>query len=355
VPAVIGSDEQYAYRNKMEFSFSARRWLTGWEIESGEELDKDFALGLHVPGQFDKVLDIHDCRLIPQEVMSFVNGVRDFAQERGWNAWHIRKHAGFLRHLVVRVARHTSDCMANIVTSTRSSERMEELASFVRSRHPAITTLVNTVHSGVSQTSLGEATHTVFGPGTINERLGPFTFEIGPSTFFQTNTAQAERLIETAIECADISESDTVFDLYCGCGSISLFAAERAERVIGIELVPEAVEAATRSAATNGVDNCTFLAGDMLHAFTEEFVDTHGRPDVIIVDPPRGGIHPKVVKRLARLGAPRLVYVSCNPMSQAADLRGLCERYRIVRVQPVDLFPHTHHIECVVKLELKTP
>ncbi|MGA7304350.1 MAG: 23S rRNA (uracil(1939)-C(5))-methyltransferase RlmD [Rhodothermales bacterium] len=354
VPPVIGSDEQYGYRNKMEFSFSARRWLTDWEIESGEVIEKGFALGLHVPGQFDRVLDINDCRLIPEELMAFVNGVRTFALERNWNAWHIRNHVGFLRHLVVRVARHTSECMANIVTSSWSDERMAELASYVREHHPIITTLVNTIHTGVSQTSIGQSAHVVFGSGLLHEKLGRFTFEIGPSTFFQTNTVQAERLIGTAIEFADISPTDNVFDLYCGCGSISLFAAEKARHVIGLELVPEAVEAASRNAASNGIENCTFLAGDMLHAFDEEFIATHGKPDVVIVDPPRGGIHPKVVKRLARLGAPRLVYVSCNPLSQATDLQGLSGRYRITGIQPVDLFPHTHHIECVVKLELKT-
>jgi len=353
VPEVIGADEQYGYRNKMEFSFSARRWLTDWEIASGEELHKEFALGLHVPGQFDRVLDIHDCRLIPENLMAFVNGVRTFALEHGWTAWHIRDHAGFLRHLVVRISKHTSDCMANIVTSGRRDDRMNELADHVREHHPIVSTLVNTIHSGVAQTSMGEATHVVFGPGTISERLGSFTFEIGPSTFFQTNTAQAERLIESAIEFADISKSDTVFDLYCGCGSISLFAAQRARQVIGIELVPEAVEAANRNAAANGVENCTFVAGDMLYAFTDDFIRAYNRPDVIIVDPPRSGIHPKVVKRLVRLGAPRIVYVSCNPLSQATDLAGLSERYRITGVQPVDLFPHTHHIENIVKLELK--
>lgn len=353
VPAVLGADETYRYRNKMEFSFSARRWLTDWEIASGEELNKDFALGLHTPGQFDRVLDIHDCHLIPENVMAFVNDVRDFAVQQGWNAWHIKNHVGFLRHLVVRIAGNTDDCMANVVTSGRRDDRMEALAGYVRKNHPVVTTLVNTVHSGVAQTAIGEATHIVFGSGVITEKLGDFTFEIGPNTFFQTNTAQAQRLIETAIEFAGISESDSVFDLYCGCGSISLFAARRARKVVGIELVPEAVEAAKRNAEANGIDNCTFVAGDMLYAFTDDFLRTYGKPDVVIVDPPRSGIHPKVVRRLARLGASRLIYVSCNPLSQAKDLTGLTERYRITGVQPVDLFPHTHHIENIVRLELK--
>jgi 23S rRNA (uracil1939-C5)-methyltransferase len=230
---------------------------------------------------------------------------------------------------------------------------MEELAAYIKEHHPLVTTLVNTVHSGVSQIAIGQSCDVVFGSGTLQETLGPFTFEIGPSTFFQTNTAQAERLIGTAIEFAGIKASDTVFDLYCGCGSISLFAAQKAAKVVGVELVPQAVDAAVRNAAANGVENTRFVVGDLLHTFTDEFIGEHGKPDVVILDPPRAGLHPKVVRRLARLGAPRIVYVSCNPLSQATDLQGLTDRYAVTDVQPVDLFPHTHHIENVVKLELR--
>lgn len=354
VPAVLGADDQYRYRNKMEFSFSARRWLTDWEIAGGEVIDKSFALGLHAPGQFDRVLDINDCHLIPEDLMAFVNGIRTFAREQGWTPWHIRNHSGFLRHLVVRIARNSSECMVNLVTSSQQVERMKQLAAYIKEHHPIVTTLVNTIHTGVAQTAIGQATHVVFGSGKLSEKLGPFTFEIGPATFFQTNTAQAQRLIEKTIEFADLSSSDLVFDLYCGCGSISLFAAQKARQVIGIELVPEAVRAADENAAANNVGNCTFVVGDMLYTFSDELIETYGKPDVVIVDPPRAGIHPKIVKKLARLGASRLIYVSCNPLSQAEDLKGLCQHYKITDICPVDLFPHTHHVENIVKLELKT-
>jgi 23S rRNA (uracil1939-C5)-methyltransferase len=243
--------------------------------------------------------------------------------------------------------------MVNVVTSNRSDARMGELAAYLKEHHPIVTTLVNTVHTGVSQIAIGQSSDVIFGPGTLREQLGPFTFEIGPTTFFQTNTDQAERLIQTAIDFAGIGPSDTVFDLYCGCGSISLFAAERASQVVGVELVPEAVDAAVRNAEVNGLKNGRFIVGDMLHTFTDQFIDEHGRPDVVIVDPPRAGLHPKIARRLVSLGAPRIVYVSCNPLSQAADLRVLVDRYSVKAAQPVDLFPHTHHVENVVQLELK--
>ena len=350
IPPVIGSPTAYGYRNKMEFSFSASRWLTDWEIASGEPLNKEFALGLHPPGRFDKVLDISMCHLIHESDMEIVNSVRALALAEKWTPWNVRKHIGFLRHLVIRIAQHTGERMINLVTSEQSDARMSALSEFLVDRHPEITTLVNTVHSGPAQTSMGEFTTTVFGPGFIIERLGRFAFRIGPNTFFQTNTRQAERLYGVAIDFADLTSNDHVYDLYCGCGTISLFAAERARRVTGVELVPEAVEAAELNAERNGVSNCNFVAGDMLKTFTNEFIEANGRPDVVIVDPPRAGLHPKIARRLARLRANRIVYVSCNPLSQVRDLRELNAYYHIVRVQPVDLFPQTYHIENVVLL-----
>ena len=230
---------------------------------------------------------------------------------------------------------------------------MALLAEVIAERHPEVTTLVNTVNSGLAQTAIGEYTHTVSGPGFITERLGNLSFEIGPNTFFQTNTLQAERLYEVALDFAKLTSDDHVYDLYCGCGTISLFAAQRAGRVTGVELVPEAVDAAERNAETNGIKNCSFVVGDMLKVLTDEFVGEHGRPDVVIVDPPRAGLHPKVVRRLARMGADRIVYLSCNPLSQARDLIELNTFYYIAGVQPVDLFPQTHHIENVVLLKLR--
>ncbi len=349
-----GSGGVFFYRNKMEFSFSAMRWLTDWEIATGEELDTDFALGLHVPGRFDKVLDLKACYLQSEWSARLVNGVRAFAKEHGWTPWHPREHTGYLRILAIRQSAHTEDRMVNLVTSHHDEARMAAFADWLRAEFPEATTLVNTINSGVAQTAFGEAVHTVFGPGLIRDRIGPHTFEIASNAFFQTNTVAAEGLYAVAREFANLRPSDVVYDLYCGAGTISLFVADAVKKVVGVELVEEAVENARASAEANGVENCTFVAGDMLELFKPELVEAHGRPDVLIVDPPRAGMHPKVVGQIAHLRPERIVYVSCNPQTQARDLAMLQEAaaYTIEAVQPVDMFPHTHHVESVVGLRL---
>jgi 23S rRNA (uracil1939-C5)-methyltransferase len=349
-----GSGGLFFYRNKMEFSFSAMRWLTDWEIATGEELDTDFALGLHVPGRFDKVLDLKACYLQSEWSARLVNGVRAFAKEHGWTPWHPREHTGYLRILAIRQSAHTGDRMVNLVTSHHDEGRMAAFADFLRVEFPEATTLVNTINSGVAQTAFGEAVHTVFGSGLIRDSIGPHTFEIASNAFFQTNTVAAEKLYAVAREFANLQPDDVVYDLYCGAGTISLFVADAVEKVVGVELVEEAVENARASAEANGVENCTFVAGDMLELFKPELVEEHGRPDVLIVDPPRAGMHPKVVGQIAHLRPERIVYVSCNPQTQARDLAMLQEAaaYTIEAVQPVDMFPHTHHVESVVGLRL---
>ena len=348
-----GSGGTYFYRNKMEFSFSAQRWLTDWEVASGEAFETDFALGLHVPGRFDKVLDLKACYLQSEWSARLVNGVRAFAREHGWRPWHAREHTGFLRILGLRTPAHTDDRMVNLVTSGRDDERMAAFAAFLRAEFPEVTTLVNTVNEGVAQTSYGEA-HVVFGPGTVRDRIGEHAFEIASNAFFQTNTVMAERLYAAARAFAHLQPTDTVYDLYCGAGTISLSVADAVEKVVGVELVEEAVENARASAAANGVTNCTFVAGDMLELFKPDLIDEHGRPDVLVLDPPRAGLHPKVVGQIAHLRPERIVYVSCNPRSQARDLHYLLEAaaYAVEAVQPVDMFPHTHHVESVVGLRL---
>ena len=344
----------YFYRNKMEFSFAAQRWLTDWEIASGETLDKTFALGLHVPGRFDKVLDLKACYLQSEWSARLVNGVRAFAKEHGWEPWHARNHTGFLRHLVLRTPAHTDERMVVLVTNGYDDERMAAFSDWLRAEFPEVTTLINTVNTGVAQTAYGEAMHTLFGSGVVHDRMGDYTFEIAPNAFFQTNTKQAERLYDVAVEFADFKPDDLVYDLYCGAGTIALTVSSQVKRVVGVELIEEAVANARANANVNGVDNCTFVSGDMLALFTPDFVEEHGRPDVLIIDPPRAGMHPKVVEQVAALRPERIVYVSCNPQTQAMDLKRLMETtengYRIEAIQPVDLFPHTHHVENVIKL-----
>ena len=352
-----GSGGTYFYRNKMEFSFSAGRWLADWEIASGESFDTDFALGLHVPGRFDKVLDLKACYLQSEWSARLVNGVRAFAKAQGWAPLHAREHTGYLRILAIRTSAHTEDRMVNLVTSHHDADRMAAFADFLRAEFPETTTLVNTVNSGVAQTSYGEAEHVVFGPGLIRDSLGDLHFEIAPTAFFQTNTVQAEKLYAVATEAAELRPTDLVYDLFCGAGTISLWLAGQVERVVGVELVEAAVENARANAVANGVGNATFVAGDMLELFTPDFVAEHGQPDVLVIDPPRAGMHPKVVGQVARLQPERIVYVSCNPQSQAQDLARLFEEsghaYEITRIQPVDMFPHTHHVENVVALRRK--
>ncbi len=350
VRPTIGAAETYFYRNKMEFSFSAHRWLTPKEIATGEEFDTDFALGLHVPGNFYKVLDLQECHLQSELSVRLVNGVRAFVRREGWAPWNVRAHTGFLRHLVIRQGAHTAETMVNLVTSSHDAARMDALAAYLQAEFPDVTTFVNTVNTGVAQTAYGEAVYTVYGPGVIHDCIGPYRFEIAPSAFFQTNTRQAERLYEVARDFAALRADDLVYDLYCGAGTISLFVADRVRQVVGVEVVEEAVENARANARANGVENCTFVGGDLLRLFTRAFVEHYGRPDVLIVDPPRAGIHPKVVERIARLRPERLVYVSCNPITQARDLALLREVYAVEAAQPVDLFPHTHHVENVVQL-----
>ncbi|GAB5519583.1 MAG: 23S rRNA (uracil(1939)-C(5))-methyltransferase RlmD [Rhodothermales bacterium] len=349
----IGADPTYFYRNKMEFSFSTKRWLMDHEIEGGEIEDKDFALGLHV--NFLKVVDLKTCYLQSEWSARLVNAVRAFVRERGWLPWDIKQHVGYLRHLVVRRGEHTGERMVNLVTYGYNEDRMAEMATFLKAEFPEVTTFVNTINTSWAQTAYGEEVRTIFGSGVIHDTIGPYRFEIASNAFFQTNTRQAEALYAVARDFADLKPTDVLYDLYCGAGTISLFMSGHVQRVVGVELVKEAVVNARRNAKANGVDNCTFVAGDLMRLFTPDFVRKHGRPDVLIVDPPRAGMHPKVVKQIAELRPERFVYVSCNPQTQARDLADLREWYTIEAAQPVDLFPHTYHIETVAKLRLRNP
>jgi len=227
------------------------------------------------------------------------------------------------------------------------------MATWLKETAPQVTTFINTINSGVAQTAFGEETIIVFGPGVIHDRIGDHTFEIASNAFFQTNTQQAETLYRVAAEYAEFTPQDLVYDLYCGAGTISLYVAPKVKHVVGVELVDEAVQNARRNAAANGISNVTFETGDMMTLFDAEFIGRHGKPDVLIVDPPRAGLHPKVVRQIGELAPERFIYVSCNPQSQAKDLSYLTDTFEVVQVQPVDLFPHTHHIESVAQLRLR--
>ncbi len=343
----------YGYRNKMEFSFAPYRWLSRKEIDSEEIFDTSFALGLHPPGVFSKILDIHQCHLQGRRSTAVVNGIRTFAREHQWIPWNWRTHEGFLRHLVIRQSVHMPDFMVNLVTSEYDTERMTHLETYLKANHPYVTTLVNTINSTPAQTAFGEQAETIYGSGILRECIGELMFDVAPGAFFQTNTCQAERLVNVVQDLAGVTENEHVYDLYCGTGTMALSLAGYAARVTGIELIENAILNARRNAALNGIKNTTFISGDMLRLLKPDFVTEHGNPDVVILDPPRAGMHPKVAMQVSRLNARRIVYVSCNIQSQARDLLTLSDSYNAVVAQPIDLFPQTHHLENVVMLEKK--
>lgn len=350
----LGSEHPFYYRNKMEYSFSNRRWLTREEVERDEFVDDSaFAAGMHAPGRFDKILNLNECHLQRKESFEILDFVRSYCIENDIPPFNPMKHEGFMRHLMIRNSYHTDDFMVNLVTYQDDQDLIKKLSSELLERFPFITTIVNNINDTKSPTSIGRIEKVIHGPGFIVDKIGEHTFKIHPNAFFQTNTAQAERLYEVARNYADLQDGETVYDLYCGVGTLSLFMSQKAEKVLGIELVDIAVKNAKFNAKENNVDNVSFIKGDMKDVFTQEIVDQFGAPDVLITDPPRAGMHPDVVKRLKELKVPKLVYVSCDSSTMARDLKELAEVYDILEVQPVDMFPQTYHVEAVAKLRLK--
>lgn len=358
VNATLGSPQEFFYRNKMEFSFGDR-WLTKEDLdkrvqEEGEHREHLFALGLHIPERFDKVLDIEECYLQSETSQGIVNTVRSFGLEKNLSIYSTHSHEGYLRNLVIREGRHTGEMMVNLVTSEDRPELMQELSSLLLSRYPSITTMVNNITDRKSQVAIGDYERIYHGPGFITEKIGMRTYRISANSFFQTNTLQAERLYDVAATLAGLRADDVVFDLYSGTGTIALHVAGAVKEVVGIETVEPAVEDARRNALMNQVGNCTFILGDLKDKLTKDtaWLSDHGRATVMLIDPPRSGMHEKVVLEIAALRPERIVYVSCNPATQARDLKLLCSKvpYRFAGVQPVDMFPHTYHIENVVAL-----
>ena len=359
VRPTLGSADVYYYRNKMEFSFGVR-WLTTEELallppaESSPAPADRFALGLHIPRRFDRVLDIAECYLQSATSVAMVNAVRQFSKDRNLSIYSTDTHTGYLRNLVIREARHTGERMVNLVTSEERPAVNAEFCAMILSRFPETTTIVNNITDRKSQVALGDREVLLHGPGWITDRIGERTYRISANSFFQTNTLQAERLYDVVRRYAAIQPHETVYDLYSGTGTIALHVAGDAATVIGIESVASAVEDARRNAEANGVRNCRFLLGDLKERLVDDpsglGADIH--PHVVLSDPPRAGMHPKVVATLRTMHPDRIVYVSCNPATQARDVKLLCENgaYHLVEAQPVDMFPHTTHVENVVLL-----
>jgi 23S rRNA (uracil1939-C5)-methyltransferase len=354
---VIGSPQIFFYRNKMEFSFSRQRWLTREEIAHDEiKFPKDFSLGLHARNRYDKTLLIEECHLQSPLSNQILRVVRDFAASHSLLPYTTFDHTGFWRFLVIREGKKTNETMVNVVTAdvTAGREAVQQLAAKLLAKIPALTTIVHSLNRSKAQIAVGEEELVLHGPGHIRECIDSFIFQISASSFFQTNTEGAEKLYTVVRDFAALSGQETVYDLYCGAGTISIFLSRQAKQVVGFEIVPQAIHDAGVNCRLNNVMNCAFVRGDLKDELAQVPVLTRrwGKPEVVIVDPPRAGMHPKVVQKLGELAPQRVVYISCNPSTFARDVKELTMMgYVLAKAQPVDMFPHTSHIEVVGVLE----
>jgi len=357
IAPVIGSPQIFFYRNKMEFSFSRQRWLTREEIAKNEiTRAKNFALGLHTRNRYDKTLAIEECHLQSPLSNQILAVARAFTEQHALLPYTTFGHTGFWRFLVIREGKKTNEVMVNIVTAEAPDGRaaVQQFAEKLRAAIPAITTIVHNINRSKAQVAVGDEELILHGPGFIREYIGRFLFQISASSFFQTNTLGAEKLYAVAREFAALTGKEIVYDLYCGAGTIAIFISQHAKQVVGFEIVPQAIHDAGVNCRLNSVTNCSFVLGDLKDELAQVPIITRrwGKPDVVIIDPPRAGMHPKVVQKIIELSPQRIVYVSCNPSTFARDVKELSMRgYQLKKAQPVDMFPHTSHIEVVGALE----
>lgn len=350
---ILGSEKTRFYRNKLEFTFSNKRWLTEEEVKQDVKYDQMNAVGFHIPGAFDKVLAIDKCWLQDDISNQIRNAVRDYAYAHNFPFFNLRTQEGLLRNIMIRTS-STGELMVVLqckVTDDEGRRKMEEILQFMADSFPQITSLMYVINNKCNDT-IGDLDVEVFkGNDHIFEEMEGLRFKVGPKSFYQTNSEQAYNLYKVAREFAGLTGNELVYDLYTGTGTIANFVARQARKVVGIEYVPEAIEDAKVNSGLNGIDNTLFYAGDMKDILTNDFIAEHGRPDVIITDPPRAGMHNDVIDVILAAEPKRIVYVSCNPATQARDLQLLDGKYKVTAVQPVDMFPHTHHVENVVQLE----
>ena len=349
---IAASQKTEFYRNKLEFTFSNKRWLTQEEIASNEKITNPNALGFHIPGLFDKIVNIEKCYLQSNESNEIRNFIREFAYTHNYTFFDIRNHNGLLRNVIIRTTT-TGETMAVVVFYENDSEKITTLLEAVKNQFSHITSLLYVVNQKANDTIHDQEIMCYAGREYIVETMEGLQFKIGAKSFYQTNSEQAHTLYSIARNFAQLTGTETVYDLYTGTGTIANFVATQAKKVIGIEYVPEAIADAKENSAQNNITNTTFYAGDMKDILTDEFITAHGTPDVIITDPPRAGMHPSVVETIVRCAPKRIVYVSCNPATQARDIQLMSEHYAVKKSQAVDMFPHTHHVENVVFLERK--
>lgn len=355
VSPILGSDKTEFYRNKLEFTFSNKRWLTEAEVKQNIKYDQMNAVGFHIPGAFDKVLAIEKCWLQNDISNQIRNAIRDYAYEHNFPFFDLRTQEGMLRNLIIRTS-STGELMVIVICKIEEdkSEQMElfkQLLSFIADKFPQITSLLYIINNKCNDTITDREVYVFKGNDHIFEEMEGLKFKIGPKSFYQTNSEQAYNLYKVARNFACLTGNELVYDLYTGTGTIANFVSRQAREVIGIEYVPEAIEDAKVNSEINGIKNTLFFAGDMKDMLTQNFINEHGRPDIIITDPPRAGMHQDVIDVILFAEPKRIVYVSCNPATQARDLSLLDIKYKLTAIQPVDMFPHTHHVENVVLLE----
>jgi 23S rRNA (uracil1939-C5)-methyltransferase len=349
---IVGCTETTGYRNKLEFTFCNRRYLSREELGNPDISAEGSFAGFHAKGVFDKVVHLGHCHLMQEPANQIRDVLRNKAIELGMPFYDIRHHQGWMRGVQYRLCT-TGDLMVNVILGFGAPEMRTQLLDHLLQQVPQITTLYYTINSKQNDSMFGLEPQLYHGPAHATEQLEGFRFLISPKSFFQTNTKQAEALYRITRDFAELDGSQVLYDLYCGTGSIGIFCSKTAKNVIGVELVEEAIADAKANAALNNLSHTAFYAGDVIDVCNDDFFASHGRPDVIITDPPRAGMHEKLVRKILDMAAPTVVYVSCNPATQARDLRLLAEKYEVTKAQPVDMFPHTHHIENVVQLRLK--
>lgn len=350
---IVGVEHTRHYRNKMEYTFSAQRWMTPEEIASGAEIADRNGLGFHIPGRFDKILDIASCGLQDDMGNQIRNQIRSYAVKNNLSFFDLRRQEGALRTMILRNTT-VGEWMLVLAFGCPADDALQGLMQHIVTTFPVITTLVYVVNQKKNDTIHDLPVHIYHGPGYIHEQLGSVRYRIGPKSFFQTNTLQAQRLYDITLEFAGLTGHEHVYDLYTGTGSIACYIASRAKKVTGVEYVEDAVADARVNAGLNGISNMEFFAGDMKDVLTPDFIRTQGIPDVVITDPPRAGMHEDVVKRILEMQPQKVVYVSCNPATQARDIALMSELYSVEKLQPVDMFPHTYHVENVALLKRNT-
>ena len=350
---IIGSENTIRYRNKLEFTFSNKKFLTPQQLE---ELQDDAwpggALGYHVPRLYDKIIDIYECWLMDDVNNTARNLLRDFSVANEYSYYDIKEHKGWLRNIIIRNST-TGELMINLVFGYDDKTEREKICNHLLEKIPSITTLLYTINSKWNDTIYDIDTKIVSGKGYIIEKLGDFNFKISPKSFFQTNSKQAEQLYNVVKDFAALNGNEIVYDLYCGTGSIGIYLSNGTKKIIGVDVIEDAIKDAKENADINNLNHASFFCGDVIEICNDEFFSSHGRPDVVIVDPPRAGLQAKLVQKIIEIAPKKIIYVSCNVATQARDLQLLNEKFKVEKLQPVDMFPHTHHIECVALLKLK--